>query len=205
MGFKIKIKEIIIEIEYILIIAFLVSSISREAMNYLDKYYVCLLFAMYHELSHILVATLLNRKLRKVFISISGMTAYFKYEYIIKTRTYYIKDLFILLAGPMSNLIVAYLFKDIKFVYEINIFLAILNLLPIYPLDGYNIVKSILYVSFIKNKKIIDKITSLISIFCLSVLSVIFVLILYRFNNFSSIIFLIYILALNIRKYWQIP
>ena len=201
MGFKIKLKEIIIEIEYILIIAFLVSSISREAMNYLDKYYVCLLFAMYHELSHILVATLLNRKLRKVFISVSGMTAYFKYEYGLKTKLYYIKDLFIFLAGPMSNLIVAYIFKDIKFVHEINTFLAVLNLLPIYPLDGYNIVKSILYVLFINNKKIIGKITSIISIICLSVLSIICILIFYTFNNISSIIFLIYALVINIRKY----
>lgn len=201
MGFKIKLKEIIIEIEYLLCIAFLVSSISREAMHYLDKYYICLLFAMYHELSHILIASILNRKLRKVFISICGMTAYFKYEYMNKNRLYYIKDLLIFLAGPLSNLIIAYIFKDIKFIFEINVFLAILNLFPIYPLDGYNIVKSILHVFFIGNKKKISKITSFISIFCLSILSMICILILYRFNNISSIIFLIYILVLNIRKY----
>ncbi len=201
MVFKIKIKEIIVEIEYLLIIAFLVSSISKEAMNYLDKYYVCLLFAMYHELSHILVATLLNRKLRKVFISISGMTAYFKYEYGLKSRLYYIRDVLIFIAGPLSNLIIAYLFKDIKFIFEINIFLAILNLLPVYPLDGYNIIRAILLFLYINNKKKVGKMTSFISIFCLSVLSILCILILYKFNNISSMIFLLYVLALNIRKY----
>lgn len=200
MGFKIKIRELIIEIEYLLIIAFLVSSISRDAMNYLDKYYVCLLFAMYHELSHILVATLLNRKLRKVFISISGMTAYFKYQYMNKNRLYYIKDFLIYIAGPMSNFIIAYMFKDIKFIFEINIFLGLLNLFPIYPLDGYNAIKSILHILFVNNKRKTGKIMSFISVFCLTLLAIICIVVLYKFNNLSGIIFLIYILSLNIRK-----
>lgn len=199
MGLKIKLKKIIIEIEYLLLIAFLVSSISREAMNYLDKYYICLLFAIYHELAHILVGILLNKKLRKIFISISGMTAYFKYEYDNKNKKYYIRNFFIFIAGPLSNLVIAWLFKSNKFIFEINLFLAILNLLPIYPLDGFNSIKSILRCIFINNKKL-DLIVSYLSIVFLVLLSILCVLILYEYNNISSIIFLVYILFLNLKK-----
>ena len=115
MGVKINLKDIIVEIEYLLIITFVISCISDDVMNYLDKYYICLLFVIYHELSHILVATFLNKKLRKVFISISGLTAYFKYEYKKKSTTYYIKDIAIFIAGPLSNIIMAYIFKKVQF------------------------------------------------------------------------------------------
>jgi len=200
MGVKVKLKEIIIEIEYLLLIIFLVSSISREAMNYLDKYYICLLFTMYHELAHIFVATLLNKKLRKVFVSICGMTAYFKYEYINKNRVYYFKDFLIFIAGPVANLIMALIFKDSKFIFEINLFLAFLNLLPIYPLDGFNAIKSILRSIFINNNKKINKIVIYISIVFLLLLAIICMLVLYKYNNISSIVFLGYILFLNLKK-----
>ncbi len=200
MGIKINLKEIIIEIEYLLIITFLVSSISDNIMNYLSKYYICLLFAMYHELSHILIATFLNKKLRKVFISICGMTAYFKYEYKYKNRIYYLKDMIIFLAGPLSNLIMAFVFRKINFVYEINLFLALLNLLPIYPLDGFNVLKSFVNAIFITNKKKINKIINFVSILNLGLLSIFCIIVFYYFKNVTSIIFLLYILYVNIRK-----
>ena len=200
MGFKVKFKEIIIEIEYLLIIAFLVSIISREAMNYLDNYYICLLFAMYHELAHILVATLLNKKLRKVFISICGMTAYFKYQYMNKNRLYYIKDFFIFIAGPVANLIMALMFKENKFVFEINLFLALLNLLPIYPLDGFNAIQSLLRSISMNNNAKINEIVKYMSIVFLLFLSMLCIIVLYKYENISSMIFLVYILFLNIRK-----
>ena len=199
MGLKIKLKGLVIEIEYLLIIVFLISIVSRKAMNYLFFYYICLAFAMYHELAHIVIANLLGKKARQILISISGMTAYFKYEYEIKSRIYYIKEFIIFSAGPLSNLILAYLFNDIKFVFEINIFLALLNLLPIYPLDGFNICKSILKIIYENNKKV-NKIITFVSMLCLIALSLICIVVLYKYNNVSSIIFLLYILVLNIRK-----
>ena len=141
MGVEIKIREIIVEIEYLLLIILCISGISDNIFNYLDKYYICLLFVMFHELSHVFIGSLINKRLSKLFIGISGMTAFFRYDFKNKDVIYYLKECFIFLAGPISNILIAICFEDIKFIYEINIFLAFLNLLPIYPLDGYNILK----------------------------------------------------------------
>lgn len=200
MGFEIKIKEIILEIEYLLIITLIISGISNNIFNFLDKYYICLLFVIFHELSHVLVGSLLNKRLSKIFIGISGMTAFFKYDFNKKSRLYYIKECFVFLAGPMSNLIIASLFKEMKFVYEINIFLAILNLLPIYPLDGFNILKSILSAIFVNKKYIVNKITKCVSIIFLLILSIVCILVFNIYKNIFSIIFLMYILAINMHN-----
>lgn len=200
MGIDIKIKEIIIEIEYILVITLLTTTVSQTAMSYLDKYYVCLLFVIFHELAHVLVGTVLGKKLKKVFIGISGMTAFFKYEYIIKTRKNYIIDLLVFLAGPVANIVIATIFYNNKFIYEINMFLAILNFLPIFPLDGYNIIKSIGISLFIEKKRTVIRVVNCISVVFISILSVICITIFLMYRNISSIIFLIYLLLLNVKN-----
>ena len=200
MGIDIKIKEIIIEIEYILVITLLTTTVSQTAMSYLDKYYVCLLFVIFHELAHVLVGTVLGKKLKKVFIGISGMTAFFKYEYIIKTRKNYIIDLLVFLAGPVANIVIATIFCNNKFIYEINMFLAILNFLPIFPLDGYNIIKSIGISLFIQKKRTVIRVVNCISVVFISILSVICITIFLMYRNISSIFFLIYLLLLNVKN-----
>lgn len=200
MGINIRIKQILLEIEYLLIITLLVSSISKTVMNYLDKYYICLLFVIYHELSHVFVGSLVGKKLRKVFLGISGMTAYFKYEYLEKKRIDYFKETAIFLAGPISNIIIATIFYRIKFVFEINIFLAFLNLIPIYPLDGYNALKAICSGIFFNKKDAINVIINKISIIFLILISIFCITIFYKYKNFSSVIYLVYILMLNVKN-----
>jgi len=200
MGIEFKIREIILEIEYLLLIILCISGISDTMVNFLDKYYVCMLFVIFHELSHILVGSLLSKKLSRVFIGISGMTAFFKYDFNIRDRVYYIKETIIYLAGPLSNILIAYFFKDIKFVFEINIFLGILNLLPVYPLDGYNILKNLLIIIGIRNKSTINKTIKLISISILIALSIVCIIIFFKYQNIFGIIFLVYILLLNIKN-----
>lgn len=200
MGIELRVKGIILEIEYLLLIVVCISGVSNEVLNFLDKYYICMLFVIVHELSHVLVGSMLSKKLSRLFIGISGMTAFFKYDFNIRNRMYYIKEATIFLAGPISNIIMAYFFKDIKFIFETNIFLAALNLLPIYPLDGYNILKSFLCSIYIYNRVIINKIVKFVSIVVLIILVIICVIVIYRFNNVFSIIFLTYILLLNIKN-----
>ena len=199
MGIKIRIKNTTIEIEYLLIITIIISCISKAIRSYFLNYYICILFVVYHELSHIFVATILNRKLRKITISISGITAYFKYSYKPKNRKYYVKNIIILIAGPISNLLMAVIFKNIKFIYEINIFLAMLNLFPIYPLDGFNVLKSILYLVFKKNQSIVNYLLRIFSLFFLIIFIAILLIIFMHYRNVTSIIFASYILLINLK------
>lgn len=200
MGVRIKIKEIILEIEYLLILSLLIATISSHAREYLNNYYVCLSFVIYHELSHIVIGSIFNKELRKVFISISGMKAYFRYQYINKDRKYYIKDMIIFLAGPVSNILLAIIFIKKPLIVEINIFLATLNLLPIYPLDGYNVLKSMVYSIFIDKKRVINKCVNIISVVFLLILSFLCIVVSLKFKNITSIIFLLYILLINVRN-----
>ena len=200
MGVEIKLREIILEIEYFLLITLCISGISDRVFNYLDKYYICLLFVIFHELSHVFIGSLLNKKLSKLFIGISGMTAFFRYDFKNKDVIYYLKECFIFLAGPISNIVIAFCFKDIKFIYEINIFLAFLNLLPIYPLDGYNILKNMVSIIFIKNKQLVNSILKTISVVFLLLIAIVCVIIFFRFKNIFSVIFLIYVLLINLQN-----
>ena len=43
-----------------------------------------------------------------------------------------------------ENLVLAYIFRKTILVYTLNIALCIINMVPVYPLDGYNILKTIL-------------------------------------------------------------
>lgn len=200
MGFELRIREIILEIEYLLLITLCISGISDNIFSFFDKYYVCLLFVIFHELAHVFIGNLLNKKLSKLFIGISGMTAFFKYEFREKNIIYHIKECFIFVAGPLSNIVIAFLFKEIKFIYEINIFLAFLNLLPIYPLDGFNILKNIISVIFIRNKQLANIILKTMSILFLLLISILCVIIFFKFENLFSMIFLIYILLINLQN-----
>ena len=200
MGINIRIKQILLEIEYLLIITLLVSSISKTVMKYFDKYYIFLLFVIYHEFSHVFVGSLVGKKLRKVFLGICGMTAFFKYEYIEKKRWDYFKETAIFLAGPISNIIIATIFYKIKFVFEINIFLAFLNLIPIYHLDGYNALKAICSGIFFNKKEFINVIINKISIVFLILMSIFCIIIFYKYKNISGVIYLVYILMLNIKN-----
>lgn len=200
MGVEFRIKEIILEIEYLLLIILCISGISDTILSFLDKYYICILFVIFHELSHILIGSLLSKRLSRIFIGISGMTAFFKYDFKRRNRLYYIKETIIYLAGPLSNILIAYFFMDIKLLFEINIFLAILNLLPIYPLDGYNILRCFLFSICIRKKQVIDKIAKFISIIFLLGIAIICTLIFFKLKNIFGIVFLTYVLVLNLKN-----
>ena len=200
MGIKIRIKNTTLEVEYLVIITIIISCISKAVRSYFLNYYICILFIVYHESSHIFVATILNRELKKITISISGLTAYFKYDYKPKNRKYYVKSIIIFLAGPISNLLMAVLFKNIKFIYEINMFLALLNLFPIYPLDGFNILKSILYLVFKNNQSIVNYFLRTLSLFFLIIYIAILLIIFICYKNVTSIIFASYILLINLKN-----
>lgn len=183
MKFKILNKYIYIE-ESVVIIVF-ICMLSSGARQFLNNYFICFLFVLFHELAHVIIALVYSYELRRINIRISGMNA------VIKGNIVGIKGILIYLAGPLANIVLAMIFRNVKMVYEINVALALINLLPIYPLDGYNILKLIFDLQL--NQQVskylikgIQKITEILLI----ILSV-FVCI--KYNNFSLILLVVYI------------
>ena len=123
-----------------------------------------------------------SKKIEKIKLSIAGVCVTFN-----NSKLEIVKNLIIYLAGPLANICLAILFYKINFIFEVNIFLALLNLMPIYPLDGYNILNIFFNKSTIKNVE---------NIF-LSLLFLISVFILIGYFNPSLFIFFVYVMLIK--------
>ena len=193
---KIKLKEFNINVDETIFIIGFICLVFQNIRRYFENYFICYLFIIFHELAHICVASLFGIKFIKLNIRISGLSALLK-----EKKREGIKWLYIYLAGPISNIILAVLFNSIPMVFSINIALAIINLLPIFPLDGFNILKVLLNFTKInnKNKKIIEKITEIMVIILLVIIGIIQFVFL---ENLSIIlmVFYIFIQSSSLRK-----
>ena len=152
-----------------------------------------LLCLFIHELFHILFVFIFNYKVRKIELSIFGF-----FMELDKNKNIFYKDLLIYLGGIISNLLCIVLFKnnDIK---NISLILIIINILPIYPLDGYNILNT-LFMKYIPYyfSLIISKIISLLVLIIISFSLIINSIDLYVYLN------LIYLICLNIYMFLNI-
>lgn len=124
----------------------------------IEIYGVLMLFALFHELGHMLCGILLGFKPNCLEIMPFGLSIGFavkseNYNKKIKKGTLLtLKKLIIALSGPLTNLIFVLLFllfpismfgmKRELLIYA-NILIGIFNLIPIYPLDGGRIAKCI--------------------------------------------------------------
>lgn len=139
-----------IEVDFVLIIVVLSSLLSKTIAIYLSAFYLCYLFILFHEFSHILFASLFGYEVKKMKLSLSGVCVSFNKEI---NSEIYLKNILIYFAGPASNYILALIFHNNSLIFSLNIFLGTLNLFPIYPLDGYNVLKILLnYKVFSFNK-----------------------------------------------------
>jgi len=179
-------------------------------LSYLSGYYkeisIILIILIVHEFGHFFLMKLFNIKVNKIIIYPYG--GMIKSNMLINTNSF--KILLISLGGILSQIILYMIFiilYKIEYIsYNIfnifnysNISIIIFNLLPIYPLDGYKILNSILeiFLSF-KNSLIISLIINL-----LTLIIFIIYLYLYKINNYIIIIFLLtsFIKYLNEIKY----
>lgn len=94
-----------------------------------------------HETAHLIFAVILNIKFSKVKITLFGFNLNADLE-----NTAFIKKLFLYLSGPFCNICLYFVFKNTAYnnFADINVFLALINMVPIVPLDGGNICKSVL-------------------------------------------------------------
>ena len=182
---KIKTNSFLCEIENLLIIILISFFFSDKIKLFLTSYFVCYLFIIFHELSHIIFASLFGKKIKKIKLSLAGVCVIFNNDDLR-----IVEKLIMYMAGPIANICLAIAFYNIDFIFEINIFLAILNLVPVYPLDGYNILKCILdliHINVLKN----------VEYTFLSLLFFISIYILFYSCNPSLFIFFIYIMLIK--------
>lgn len=103
---------------------------------------ITFIFIILHEIGHIVSGILLGLKINKLQLNIAGISLEFK-NYGKERK---INNIIIDLAGPLINLISAIIgiFIKLEIIIYVNAMLFIINMLPIYPLDGGRILKNIL-------------------------------------------------------------
>lgn len=176
-------------------------------------YALLMIFALIHELGHILMGLILGFQPQSISIIPSGFTVKFKTKNSNKNfKQLSFKKIMIAFAGPLTNLIlimISYIYykvnnkinvfnMDLNLIIYSNILIFIFNLIPIYPLDGGRILKEFIYIykGGYKASVISNKISNIL-IIILTVLASFAVLV---YKNIAILIILGYLWGLIIKE-----
>ena len=177
----------------------------------IEVYALIMIFALIHELGHLLAGLIMGMKPEKIEIMPFGVSISFKInvkEYnmkIKKANILEIKKIMVALAGPVTNFIIILIACNLNFnmvrnilIIYINFLIMIFNLLPIYPLDGGRILKGILHI--VKGKRKAEKYTNIISKITVIVITAISSILILYIQNISIFLIDIYIWYLVIKE-----
>ena len=174
------------KIHFSFYILFLCMILSRFQIFYLKL----LLLIFLHELGHILVASIFKIKINRIVLT--GMGLFMDAE---TNDLSFIKGIIFYLSGLIINLVLLFFLKE-EF-KKINLFILIINLIPIYPTDGYNILNSIIsyFVPYKISKYISNYLSLILSciIFCYFINKMDFLL-------FVMLLYLVYLSIISIRN-----
>lgn len=179
----------------------------------IEIYGILMLFALFHELGHMLTGIIFGFKPKSLEIMPLGLSIEFEsksenYNKKIKKGTLLtLKKTIIVASGPLTNLLFIIIFlvfpisffgisKDI--VIYANILIAIFNLIPIYPLDGGRIAKGILHILF--GRKDAYRYTYMISNITISILTAISSIVILNLKNIAILLILAYLWYLVISE-----
>lgn len=190
---KLKTPFFYINIEVTFIIILLLFFISPKVHKLLYYYYACYLFIVYHEFGHMCIAAIAGRKVEEFKITMAGVCIRLDEDMCLVDSV--ILRILVYIAGPLSNLTLAMIFRNNDMIFDVNIFLFFINLLPLYPLDGYNILKCVL-VSFFEIKKTY-RVLNIVSNACIIILLMIGIIQIFMSDNFAIVIFSIYLILLK--------
>ena len=129
--------------------------------NQVDIYALIMVFALIHEMAHMICGVALGFRARTLRIMPLGFAIEFKpliddyNKKVLEANNIAVKKVVIALAGPVINFVIAIIGLILSFNNDIiyaNLLIFIFNLIPIYPLDGGKIIKNILKI-FCGNRK----------------------------------------------------
>ncbi len=186
-----------------------------------EIYIIVMIFAIIHELGHLLAGVILKFKVEEIKLTPMGVRLQFKIENreynkkVKKGNLLNVKKAIIAIAGPITNLVILIVLIILKniglnftntYIYQIiiysNLLIAIFNLLPIYPMDGGRVINEILKI-MVGNKKAY-KITYILSKTMLIILTAISSIAILYLENIAIVFIIMYLWCLElqeIRKY----
>lgn len=105
-------------------------------IGYFDKLLLFIVCLLIHEIGHLIFIKLFKVKINSFTLSIYGGLIDINYDNLISLNKY--KKIIIYSSGTFMNLIFYILFNNVIF-GKIHLIMLFFNLLPIFPLDGFNI------------------------------------------------------------------
>lgn len=177
----------------------------------IEMYIILMIFAIIHELGHLITGIFLKFKPDEVKLTPIGLQIRFKTESIPanKIKELNIKKAIISLAGPLTNLIIAVttivigkynIYIQSTYIYQIiiyaNLLIAMFNMIPIYPMDGGRFLNELLKIC-VGNKKAY-KVTYMMSKTILILLTAAASILILYIHNIAIVIILAYLWYLEI-------
>lgn len=171
----------------------------------IEVYGTIMIFAIIHELGHLLVGLLLGMKPEKMEIMPYGISISFPFmprDYNRKVKQgnqLEVKKIFVALAGPITNVIMILIVlpMNVTALYA-NWLLILFNLLPIYPLDGGRIMKGILHIFLGKSRA--EKYTNGISFVVLMMVTFASSILIYQIENIAIFLIVLVLWGIFIKE-----
>ena len=157
------------------------------ALGNLKIFVLSYIFVILHELAHVFIAQILKVKVYEIEMLPIGINAKYNKEISV------IKELIISLAGPCASLLF-YKFLPNQIFKNINLMIAITNLIPLKPYDGGRIINSL--IAIMVGKENAQKISVTIQKLSLNILLILAIFSVVKLQNYYLAIACIYMICI---------
>ena len=176
----------------------------------IETYIIIIIFAIFHELGHLLAGLVMGMKPEKIELMPYGLSISFKLipddynKSVLNGNILVVKKILVALAGPITNLMIICMFMNFKssislnvWIVYANLLLIVFNLIPLYPLDGGRILKGILHI-FLGKKKA-EKYTNSFSFAILIIITFVASIAIFYMENIAIFLITIFLWILYIK------